>query len=318
MIRIGNKLLFFSILGMILFYFLLVLYSNVGQVIKSLTSIKLEFIPLILLFIVISVFIKSIRQDYLLKSCKIKIPFKQNFLIYLSGLSLIFTPGGIGSVVKTKFFKDNHGAPIKYTISIVMMEIYHELLGLVIILAITIFFYDFIESEIAFVLGSLFVALIYSVLRYPKIFISFSKFLNKISIFKKISENREETQKNLHILTSPLKILNSLAITLVSIMFDLVSLYLIFLAFGSYNLNFMVEIQSYITAFLLGQMAFLPNGVGVTDTSFVGILIARKLDLAVATSVVLTVRFIGLWIKIGMGLIALKFLKKAQNMEPLV
>lgn len=313
MFRIGNKVLFFSILGMVLFYFSLALYSDVGQVIKSLASMKLEFIPLVLLFIAIAVFIKSIRQYYLLKFCKIKIPFKENTLIYLSGLSLIFTPAGIGSVVKTKFFKDRHGIPIRNTISVVIMELYHELLGIVIIIAITILFYDFIEAKVAFVLGSGFVTLGYAVLRYHKIFIFFTKFLNRISIFRKISESGEESQKNLHILTSPLKMLTISAITIISIIFDLVSIYLIFVAFGIYKLNFVLESQSYLVALLLGEMSFLPNGVGVTDASFIGILVLRKLDLALATSVTLAVRFIGLWTKIGIGLIVLRFFVKEKN-----
>jgi glycosyltransferase 2 family protein len=286
MFRIDNKVLFFSILGMVLFYFFFALYSDVGQVIKSLTSMKLQFIPLVLLFIIIAIFIKGIRQYYLLKTCEIKIPFKENILIYLSGLSLIFTPGGIGAVVKTKFFKDNHGVPIRNTVPVVIMELYHEFLGLVIIIAVTILFYGFIDAKIALVVGFAFVALVYAALRYHKIFISLSKYLNKMSIFQRVAEGGEETQKSLHTLTSPSKMLMSSTITVVSMIFDLLSVYFIFLAFDINKLNFILESQSYLTAFLLGQISFLPNGVGVTDVSFIGILVARKLDLALAITII--------------------------------
>lgn len=291
---------------MVTFYFFFALYSDVNQVIKSITSMKLEFIPLVLLLILIAVFIKSIRQYYFLKLCKIKIPFKENILIYLSGLSLIFTPGGVGGVVKTKFFKDNHGVPIKNTIPVIIMELYHEFLGIVIITGITVLFYDFIEAKIAFVIGSVFIAVVYGALRYQKIFLLLSRFLNKISIFRKIDEDGEESHKSLQILTSPSKVIISSVMTIFSMMFDLLSVYLIFLALDINKLNFIVESQSYLTAFLLGQLSFLPNGVGVTDVSFIGILVSRKLDLALATSAVLAVRFINLWAKTGIGLIVLK------------
>ena len=315
MFRIGNKVLFFSILAMVLFYFFFAIYSDVGQVIKSLTSMKVELIPLVLLLILAAVFVKSIRQYYLLKSCKINIPFKKNVLIYISGLSLIFTPGGIGGVVKTKFFKDNHGVSIRNTVPIVIMELYHEFLGLVVIIGITILFYGFIEAKIAFVIGSVFFILTYAVFRYQKAFLTFSKFLNKINMFRKISEGGEESQKNVHILTSPTKMLASSSITIFSMIFDLAAVYLIFLAFDANKLNFILESQSYLTAFLLGQLSFLPNGIGVTDISFIGILVSRKLDLAVATSAVLSIRFINLWARTGMGLIVLRFFVNKKNLN---
>lgn len=307
MFRIGNKVLFFSILIMVLFYFFFAIYSDFGQVVRSLTSMKVELIPLVLLLILAAVFVKSIRQHYLLKFCKINIPFKKNVLIYIAGLSLIFTPGGIGGVVKTKFFKDDHGIPIRNTVPIVIMELYHEFLGLVIIIGITILFYDFIEAKIALVVGSLFLIFTYAVLRYQKTFLALSRFLNKINMFRSISEGGEESQKNIHILTSPSKMFTSSSITIFSMIFDLASVYLIFLAFDVNKLNFILETQTYLTAFLLGQLSFLPNGIGVTDVSFIGILVSRKLDLAVATSVVLVVRFISLWARTGMGLIILRF-----------
>lgn len=292
---------------MALFYVVFAIYSNLNQVVKSFTSMRFEFISLILLLILVSVIIRGVRQYYILKFNQIKIPFKENLLIYLAGLSLIFTPGGIGGIVKTKFFKDDHGVPIRNTIPVVIMELYHEFLGLVVLIGITLLFYNFIESKIAFLIGICFVIAIYGSLKYQKIFDRSKKLLMKFNLFKKAMEDGEESQRSFHRLTSVKSMTVIQLLTITAMFFDLLSIYFIFLSFNIKQLNFVLESQSYLSSFLLGQMTFLPNGIGVTDVSLIGILAARKLNLALATSVVLAIRFISLWTKTGIGLIVLRF-----------
>lgn len=305
-----SRSLIISIAGMALFYIIFAIYSNLTQVVKSFVSMRLDFIPIILVLILISVIIRGVRQQYILKSNQITIPFKENLFIYLAGLSLIFTPGGIGGIVKTKFFKDDHGIPIRNTIPVVIMELYHEFLGLVSLVGITLLFYNFIESKIAFIIGICFITAVYASLKYQKVFERSKKILLKINLFKKAMEEGEESQRSFHRLTSPRNMLVIWTFTIIAMIFDLLSIYFIFLSFNIKQLNFILESQSYLSSFLLGQITFLPNGIGVTDVSFIGILAARKLDLAVATSVVFAVRFISLWTKTGIGLVALKIIHR--------
>jgi len=255
------------------------------------------------------VFVKGMRQYYLLNSSNIRISLKENIVIYISGLSLIFTPNGIGEMIKSKFFKDRHKIPIKKTLPIIMMELYHELLGVVTIIAVTILFYNSIEAKIALFFGSFILILIYTVLRYHKKLQSFKRFIIKIKLFERIIKGGEESQKSLYLLTSAKKMSITWLFTIVSMVFELSAIYLIFRSFGIYQLDFILESQLYLTSLLLGQISFLPNGVGITDVSFIGMLSARKLDLASATAVVLVIRFIGLWFKTSIGFIAIKIMK---------
>jgi uncharacterized protein (TIRG00374 family) len=303
----SRNALILSIIGISLFYFFFALYSDLGQVIKAISSMNLIYIPVVLLFIGLGVLVKGVRQYYLLRANKIQIPIKENIIIYISGLSLIFTPGGIGGLVKTKFFKDKFKIPIKNTIPITLMELYHEFLGLVSAIAIGIIFYDFIEATIALFFGTIIVSTIYIFLRYPNITRIFRSLFSRIKILQRIIESSDESHKDLQLLTSAKVMIISWAITITSMFLELFGIYCIFLAFNIVQFNIIKESQIYLTALLFGQISFLPNGIGVADFSFIGMLISRKIDIALATSVVLIVRFISLWFKTGMGLIALKF-----------
>lgn len=308
MFRTGNKLLFLSIAGMVLFYLIFSIYSDSSQVFKSLTSMKIVYMPLILSSIFIGVFFKSVRQYYLLRANNVNIPFKVNMIIFMAGMSLVFTPGGLGQVIKSKFLKDGHEVAIKNTVPVVMMENYHEFLAYVIIIAFTLLFYNFLIPQIAILFGSIILIVIYINVRYEKTMQFLRKYLMKIKFLRKKLEGEEGFRNTFYKLTSPKNMLLGSTITLCSVFFELLGIYFIFLSFN-FNLNFILISQISLESLLLGYVSFLPNGIGVTDGSFIGLLIKNNIPLALATTVVMTIRFTGLWFKTLIGVIALKFLK---------
>ena len=56
---------------------------------------------------------RLILINLLLKNSNIYIPIKNNFVIYLAGLSLSITPGQIGEVIKSEFLKKQFKIPDK-------------------------------------------------------------------------------------------------------------------------------------------------------------------------------------------------------------
>lgn len=308
MIKFGNKLLLLSIFALILFYFLVIIFADGEKVVKIFATMKIEYLPLILFFFGLAVIVKGIRQYYLLKLSNIKIPFKDNLIINFAGLSLSFTPGGIGEIVKTKFFKDAHGIETKNIIPLVIMEKYFDFLGLATFLAFSLLFYDKIESKIVFLIGTSVLVIMFVYFRYQKR----PSLLMRIKFFKKIINDEEGYKKQFKLFTTLRTILSIWPLTIIMVFFDLLATYTIFLAFNVNLLNFILVSQVTITSLLLGYMSFLPNGILVTDGSYVGMLILNNVALAMAASVVLTVRFLGLWFKIIIGVIAMKFLKNAK------
>ena len=311
--NLKNKPLILSILAMVIIYFIFAVYSNIGEVAKSLVAMNLILLPLILLSFTIAVVIKGIRQYYLLKYNDIRISFKENLIVYIAGLSLIFTPGGIGGMVKVKLLKDSHQVSIKKTAAVVIMELYHEFFSWVTLIIVTLFFYNYIEAKIALIFGIVILVAIYMNFRYHRFLEIFKKLVTKLKFLQKMLEGDEDTRKSLYVLTQPSLMVKIWIITCISTIFEAIAIYLIFLSLGVKQLSIILQLQVYYTALLFGQITFLPNGIGLTDVSLIGMLVARKLDLALATSVVLLIRIIGIWFKTGIGLVALKSLQRKDN-----
>ncbi len=295
--------------GLIVFYLIFSIYSDFSAVLKSLSSMNLIYLPLIFLFIFIGICIKGVRQYFLLRANNIHISFKDNMIIFMAGMSLVFTPGGIGEIIKSKFFQDNHNVTIKDTMPIVIMEKFHEFLAYIIIIGIAIIFYNFLISQIALILGVSITTIIFINLRYEKTMKILRRYLMKIKFIRKKIENEEGFRKTFFKLTSLKNMFGGWVITTTSIFFELLAIYTIFISFD-FHLNFLLVSQVTLTSLLLGYISFLPNGVGVTDGSFIGLLTQNGITISMATALVLTIRFIGLWFKTGIGFLALKKLSK--------
>lgn len=93
------------ILASVFFYILLIFVSDVEAISKHFLQIKKEFLFVIFFLVFLSHVVKSFRQKELLYVLGEKIPLIHNFIIYMAGLSLINTPGGVGTFIKSVYLK---------------------------------------------------------------------------------------------------------------------------------------------------------------------------------------------------------------------
>lgn len=63
------------------------------QFVNHLKVLRLEFIPIILTLHFVVIFFRTVRQKVLFESIDVKLSFKEQVLIHISGLALIMTPG---------------------------------------------------------------------------------------------------------------------------------------------------------------------------------------------------------------------------------
>ena len=100
-----NKIIIILFL-MLSFYIAFIAYSDFSKFSSNMGQFKFEFLPAILSLSFASYFMMGIRQKILLKKLGIEIEFKNNLLLYFSGLSMSVTPGGVGEAIKSLYLKN--------------------------------------------------------------------------------------------------------------------------------------------------------------------------------------------------------------------
>ena len=178
-------------------YIAIIFYSDYQEFSKRIIDINLVFLPLILFFHTLSIVVKAFRQKVLLSGIGIDLNFKENFLIFLGGLSMIITPAGLGSMIKSQFLKKNHGHSISKTMPIVLIEKFNDALAAITIVSIFTLVNNMLEIQILMIFLSLIIASVYFIIRYERIFNYIVNKISKIRFLKKYASNIFESKNTL-------------------------------------------------------------------------------------------------------------------------
>ena len=281
----------------------MIIFSDITLLIEHFQNFELSFIFLILPLAFCSFFIRGLRWNMLLQSIDINIPLKQSILIYFAGMGMGVTPGKIGEIVKSHILKKDFSKPISKTGPIVLVERYYDLVGVILISTIGIWFVNIDKIIIIFALILAISILVLS--QRKKIVESVLKKTSKIPFVKKYTENIIQSYGTIQILLRPKIYAKGIVYSVSSWGIESLAVYLTFQGFGI-DLSFPLIALIFIMSTIVGAISFVPGGIGVTEGGMIGFLLLYDIDYTTAFASVLAVRIFTLWFSVIIGLIALK------------
>ena len=295
--------------GILIFYVIFIAYSDFQEFSINISQFDFSYLPIILAFVFLGIMIKSLRQQLLYKQIGVFISFKTGILLFISGLSMIVTPGGSGELIKSYYLKKNFGYPLAKTFPTVIMERLLDLTGIAGILLIIGLLLDNynIISLMLILLSTL--SLIFASGKKKKLFNFLLSIIEKIPILKKQASSFSESYQVFGELTSGKIMTKTLGLSFFVWMTDAIMIYFIFMGF---NLNFDIIFSTFSMygSLLLGVLTMVPAGIGVTEVSFVEILKGEGVDTAVSTSLVILFRLVTIWFLTALGFCATRYFLK--------
>ena len=298
-------------LSVIAFYVVFILISDVEKISEVFWQIRAEFLVVIFSLGFLSHIVKSLRQKELLNELGENIPFKENVVIYMAGLSLINTPGGIGTFIKSIYLKKKFQVPTEKSISVIFMERYHDLLAGTSIVFVSVLIYFSSLSVSLLVISSAILVGIYVMIRSKK----FSEYIHKkISKIKFISEKLPDSlpSDTFSVLTSTKNMTKGWMISICGWVIDSLAVYVAFLALNV-DLGYILTSQIYFTSLGYGVLSFLPAGIVVNESIADFLLVRQGLELYVATSLVILTRLSTVWFATIIGIGFTRYASKHQK-----
>ncbi len=300
---------FFFLFGILIFYVIFIAYSDFQEFSINISQFDFSYLPIILAFVFLGIMIKSLRQQLLYKQIEVCISFKTGILLFISGLSMIVTPGGSGELIKSYYLKKNFGYPLAKTFPTVIMERLLDLAGIVGILLIVGVLLD--NHNIIFLMLILLstLSLIFASGKKKKLFNFLLSIIEKIPVLKKQASSFSESYQVFGELTSGKIMTKTLGLSFLVWMTDAIMIYFIFIGF---NLNFDIIFSTFsmYSSLLLGVLTMIPAGIGVTEVSFVEILRGEGGDTATSTSLVILFRLVTIWFLTVLGFCATRYFLK--------
>lgn len=306
-----NKGLVIVIVLTVVFYAGFLIYGDLDSIGNLFLQINLWFIPLILAFRLISILLRSIRQKVFLQSLGVEIPTKFNTLLYISGLSMLVTPGSSGTMIKSYILNKKFGTEHSKTIPVVITEKFHDLLVPFLLISAALYFIN-ISKEIQFtaILASAIMILLYFIFtRKQKLLQKLIGKTSKIKFLNKFQKNLLDNYDSFNILSKKKPFILGFALGLIAIFVDGVAIYFGFLALGI-DFDYLHSLVTVYTANILGLISFMPAGFGVVEISLLGLLSQSGFVLSVASSMVLITRLSSAWFQIILGFVVQFYLLK--------
>ena len=300
---------FLLLFGILIFYVIFIAYSDFQEFSVNISQFEFSYLPIILAFVFLGIIIRGTRQQLLYKQIEVFISFKTGILLYISGLSMIVTPGGSGELIKSYYLKKNFGYPLAKTFPVVIMERLLDLAGISgVLLIVGLLLGNYNIILLMLILLSV-VSLIFVSGKKEKLFNFLLSILEKIPILKKQATSFSESYQVFGELTSSKIMTKTLGLSFFVWMTDAIMIYFIFIGF---NLNFDIIFSTFsmYSSLLLGVLTMVPAGVGVTEISFVEILKGEGVDTAVSTSLVILFRLVTIWFLTALGFCATRYFLK--------
>ena len=299
------------IIGIMLFYVLFAIYSDLEKLQTNYQQINLLYLFPIIVILLCSLFFRGIVQKFLLNQIGIQLSIKQSFLLFLTGLSMIVTPGGTGQMIKSHFLKEQHGHPISKSLPLVYAERFHDLLAISILVTLTLFVSFSIESLIACLISFSFVAILILIAKNRIFFTKLICLLSKIKLFRNQLPDDSHFTDSLQKLFKNNIIIKTDIIVFSLFLFEGIIIYMGFLAF-EVDLGYLKSIQLFYTSIIFGAISLIPGGVGVVEGGFTALLTQQSLSLSLAISIVIFIRLTTIWFATMIGFIATYFVSRNQ------
>jgi uncharacterized protein (TIRG00374 family) len=307
---LGRKVLAASLFGALVFA-ALSFYGDVRALGASLLAFDWWAFALGLALATANYALRFARWQYYLGRIGVVVPLASSARIFVAGFVMSVTPGKVGEVIKSVLLEERHGVSVARTAPIVFAERLTDLFALAILGALGSLVFDE-GGRIAIIAGvvvfALWIACVYRPLGERCL-----AYVDRLPVLGKLAPKLREAYESLHTLVGFQALTAATALALASWFLECVTLLVIARGFGV-NLDLAESVFAYSIPTIVGALAMMPGGLGVTEAGMTGVLVSfggAAMTSATATGITMLVRIATLWWAVALGFVALALHRRA-------
>lgn len=284
------------------------LVSDVREVGRDLQSFSWLLLPAILGFTLLNYVLRWLKWDYYLRrlGCGERVGRFDSGLIFTAGMVMAVTPGKLGEVFKSYLLRRVNATPVTRSAPIVFAERLTDGLAMLLLMALGLTLYPPARPAFALLVVATLVGIL--VLQFRGLSRRLIGAVSRLPGGAKLAPRLATIYESTHELLDWRVLLVSTAISFISWGFECVAFYYVLVGLGLAGTPLLLLQATFIFAAstLFGLVSFLPGGLGVSEVSSVGLLVAIVgIGAAGATTATILIRFCTLWFGVLLGVIAL-------------
>lgn len=297
------RALVLAVLASALVYAAMVALADGPAVLETFASIPAGLVVLLLVISLVAFVARGLRWGWLMARLGYPVGTADALYLHLSGQTMSVSPGRVGEVLKPWLAREVAGMPMSAGIALVFCERVADLIA-VCILAL---------GALSIVGGGTWVLLTSLAAVAAATAVASSAWFHRLAL-RMLGKQRwaQRHHEALTTMSSTVRASLSWRTLLVAVPVSVfawglegVGLWLLLRSAGQEVFGVWGIVSVYAVATLVGAFTFLPAGIGFTEASLAGILIAAGLEPATASAATLVVRVTTLWWSVLVGWLAL-------------
>lgn len=280
------------------FYLAMIMLTDVDEFVKASEEFKWIYIAPVIALVVANYVIRSERWHFYLKTIGLGLPRRRSYWLFLSGLSMSVTPGKIGEALKAVLLKMERDAPLERGVGIVFVERMVDIIGMAVLIAI---------GAIALPYGLLSFAAIVVVLALIIVIVASEGLSGRVVSWMKsgrrlsrIGGLLEAPLKDSRQLLTGRSLIIGATLSAIAWACESVAFFLILTGISA-GIGLLECVFIYAFASVVGAISMLPGGMGTTEATMVGLLLAQGAVASVTSFAVILTRVSTLWFAVALG-----------------
>lgn len=287
------------------------IYADFDKLIKTFGEFNWLYFPLVLALSFGNYIIRFYKWEYYRKILNINLKVKASFLIFMSTFVMSVTPGKMGELLKSYLVREENGTPISKSAPIILAERLTDFISIVLLCIVGAYVFNYgkeiiIGIGVAFILGII-------IISSRKISLSIISYLEKIKIFHKFANKFHTAYESIYALVKIKPLVISTIVSAFAWFLECVGLYIVLKVYSSFthiDVSLLSAVFIYGFSTLIGSIAMLPGGLGVTEASITGLLILLKIPKDISVASTFIIRVATLWFAVFIGIIAIYYYQK--------
>jgi len=289
----------------------LALYSDVKKLGDDVRELDWSAFGAGVLLVLGNYLLRIVRWHYYLGRIGVALPWLESGLVFLSGFVMSVTPGKLGEVFKSVLLYESRSVPPTRTAPVVIAERLTDLIALVVLVAAASLVFE--HGAVIAATAALAVGTLLAVCAYQPLGNLLLDFAARIPALSRISARLRDAYAALWEMTRPAPLLIGTLIAIAGWSLECVCLWEIAHGFPGVTLGWDGAAFAYSASTLVGALAMMPGGLGVTEVGMATLLSELgkgTVSPSVASATTILVRLATLWLAVVVGVIALAIYRR--------
>ena len=292
------------------------IYADFDNLIRTFGEFSWIYFPLVLALSFGNYIIRYYKWEYYRKLLEIDLKPKASFLIFMATFVMSVTPGKMGELLKSYLVREENGTPISRSAPIILAERLTDFISVVLLCIAGAFVLDYGQGIIIGV-GLFFLSGVI-LISSRKLSMKFISYLEKIKLLSRFANKFQEAYESIYTLVRIKPLIIATFVSAVAWFCECLGLYVILRVYSTIShieVSLMSAVFIYGFSTIIGSIAMLPGGLGVTEASLTGLMVLMKIPKDVSVASTFIIRVATLWFAVLIGVIAVYFYQKYSHKD---